>query len=86
MLFNQIWRWYLRNTGNLSAIVLYAFVPGFVVILLRGTIADTLTRMYFLVLPLVIAERYWRRKPGTLPSNRRITYRRSISVNASASI
>jgi hypothetical protein len=59
ILLNQTWKWYLSNAGNLNAILLYAFVPGFVVILLRGTTTDTLTRMFFLVMPMVVAQRYW---------------------------
>jgi hypothetical protein len=62
VLLNQIWQWYLARSGNLNAILLYSFVPGFVVVLLRGTITDTLTRMFFTVMPLVVAEMYWHRK------------------------
>lgn len=62
ILFNQTWRWYLRNLGKMDAILLYAFVPGFVVILLRGTITDTLTRMLFFVFPIFVAQRYWRQR------------------------
>ncbi len=62
MLFNQTWKWYGRNSNNVNAVLLYAFVPGFVVILLRGTVTDTLGRLFFTLLPLVIAQRFWRRK------------------------
>lgn len=67
-ILNQSWKSYLRNSGNLNAIVLYAFVPGFVVILLRGTITDMFTRMLFFVLPLILAQRYW---GGMRPERRR---------------
>jgi Mn2+/Fe2+ NRAMP family transporter len=56
-----IWNWYLANANKPSAILLYAFVPALTIILLRGGIPDTLTRMFFTVLPALIAQRYWSR-------------------------
>jgi hypothetical protein len=61
VLLNQIWKWYLGNSNNLNAILLYSFVPGLVVVLLRGTTVDTLDRMFYLVLPLVVQQIYWRK-------------------------
>lgn len=81
VIFNQSWKWYLRNSGNLNAILLYALVPGFVVILLRGTVTDMFTRMLFLVVPLVLAQHYWGKMRRATPPPRRISYHMFSSVN-----
>jgi hypothetical protein len=58
-LLRQLWRWFIKRAQHLNAIVLYAFVPSFTIIALRGTISDTLTRMFFVVLPMLVAQSYW---------------------------
>jgi hypothetical protein len=59
---NQLWNWFVAQADNMNAILLYAFVPSFVVIALRGTVPDTLTRMFYTVLPTLLAQSYWRKK------------------------
>ena len=60
LLLRQTWLWYLAHSDNLNAILLYSFVPSFVVILWRGTVTDTLGRMVFTVLPLVVMQSFIR--------------------------
>jgi hypothetical protein len=58
-LFSGVWRWYRANAANPNAILIYAFVPALVIILLRGTIPDTMSRMCFTVFPLVLGQLLW---------------------------
>jgi hypothetical protein len=60
LLLRQTWLWYLAHSNNLNAVLLYSFVPSFVVILWRGTVTDTLGRMVFTVLPLVAMQSFIR--------------------------
>jgi hypothetical protein len=60
LLLRQTWLWYLAHSNNLNAILLYSFVPSFVVILWRGTVTDTLGRMVFTVVPLVVMQSFMR--------------------------
>ncbi len=60
LLLRQTWLWYLAQNNNLNAILLYSFVPSFAVILWRGTVTDTLGRMVFTVLPLVLMQSFIR--------------------------
>lgn len=62
VLLRQTWTWYLSHRGNLNAILLYSFVPAFVVLLWRGTVPDTLGRMVFTVLPMVVIQKLLARK------------------------
>jgi hypothetical protein len=64
ILFRQTWNWYLDHSNNLNAILLYSFVPSFVVILWRGTVTDTLGRMFFTVVPLVAMQSFIRHRPA----------------------
>lgn len=48
------WRWFLRYQGNINALLIYSMGLPFVVILMRGTLPDTLSRMLFMVVPLVL--------------------------------
>ena len=61
VVLNQLWQWQLRNSRNLNVLLLYAFVPSLVLILMRGTVIDTLSKLCYSVVPLIIAQRYWRR-------------------------
>lgn len=56
----SVWIWYVAHQDNLNAILLYSFVPSLVVILWRGTVTDTLGRMFFTVLPMIILMRHIR--------------------------
>lgn len=48
------WQWYLRHRGNVLAMMTYSMGLPFVVILMRGTLPGTLSRMLFIVAPLVV--------------------------------
>jgi hypothetical protein len=48
------WQWFKRHNTQVIAQLIYAMSLPFVVILLRGTIPDTVSRMLFLVVPLVL--------------------------------
>jgi hypothetical protein len=54
-----LWRWYCLNPKNINIILLYAFVPSITVVFLRGTVTDTLGRLFFTVLPMIGAIKYW---------------------------
>lgn len=56
------WRWYLIHKANLNATLVYSMSLPFIVILMRGTIPDTLARMLFAVFPLVLL--MWSAKLG----------------------
>lgn len=49
-----VWKWYCYFSDNLNAILIYSLGLPFVVILMRGTITDTLARMLFIVVPLIL--------------------------------
>lgn len=56
-----VWRWYIIHPSNINAMLVYSLGLPFVVILLRGTITDTLVSMLYVVLPLIFlawASRY----------------------------
>lgn len=48
------WQWYLRYHYDLNALLIYSMSLPFVVILMRGTVPDTLSRMLFTVIPLIL--------------------------------
>lgn len=50
-----IWKWFRYYSENLNAMLIYSMSLPFVVILMRGTIPGTLSRMLFIVIPLVLA-------------------------------
>lgn len=61
------WRWYLLHRDNLNSVLIYSMGLPFVVMLMRGTLADTLSRMLFMVIPLVIVmwvSRFRSRQPA----------------------
>jgi len=60
IILRSLWSWYLLYQNNLNAVLLYSFVPSLVVILWRGTVTDTLGRMFFTVLPMVLLMRHIR--------------------------
>jgi len=64
ILMRSLWRWYMAFSNNLHAILLYSFVPALVVILWRGTVTDTLGRMFFTVLPMILLQRHLRLSRG----------------------
>jgi hypothetical protein len=57
----QTWNWLNAARSNVNAILLYSFVPSLIVMLLRGTVSETLTRVFFMILPIVVAQWYWGR-------------------------
>lgn len=69
------WRWFLRYQGHINALLIYSMGLPFVVILMRGTLPDTLSRMLFMVVPLVLAMWIARFRWGKSPafSRRRST-------------
>lgn len=69
-LFSGVWRWYRANRTNSNVILLYAFVPALVVVLLRGTIPDTLTRMVYYFFPLLLGPAVWTRAAQRLTKGR----------------
>lgn len=54
MLFRIVWRWFRRNKSSTVAQLIYSMVLPFTVILMRGTIPDTLSRMLFYFVPVVM--------------------------------
>jgi len=48
-----VWIWFVHNRVNFTAQLIYSMALPFVVILLRGSIPDTLSRMLFMVIPLL---------------------------------
>lgn len=48
------WQWYLLHRRNLNVILIYSMGLPFVVILMRGTLPDTIARMLFMVVPLAV--------------------------------
>jgi oligosaccharide repeat unit polymerase len=60
-LLRQTWNWVKASGSNINAILIYSFVPSLIVMLLRGTVSETLTRVFFMVLPIMLAQRYWGR-------------------------
>ena len=49
-----LWIWFCSHQGSVTAQVIYAMSLPFVVLLMRGTIPDTLSRALFLIVPLVL--------------------------------
>lgn len=69
-LMRQSWNWLEAAGDNINAILVYSFVPSLIVMLLRGTVSETLTRVFFMVLPIVVAQYYWKRSlAGSLRSS-----------------
>ena len=63
------WRWFLRHRHNLNALLIYSMGLPFVVILSRGSLPDTLSRMLFMVFPLVLM--MWLTRLRVLPNRPR---------------
>lgn len=61
------WRWLLRYQSQPVAQMIYAMGLPFIVILMRGTIPDTVARMLFLLFPLVLL--MWSTRLGLRPSH-----------------
>jgi hypothetical protein len=59
VLLRSIWCWYRRQPRNLNSLLIYAFVPSLTIILMRGTIPDTIARTFYTLLPMLIGIRYW---------------------------
>lgn len=51
---NALWRWHQLNRANTLVRLVYSMALPFTVILLRGNVPDTLARMLFFVVPLVL--------------------------------
>ena len=66
-LASALWIWSRRHEGSAVAQLIYANGPPFVVILMRGTIPDTLGRMLFLFVPLVMLLWLMRLRFGSKP-------------------
>ncbi|MGO9441316.1 MAG: O-antigen polymerase [Terriglobales bacterium] len=47
-----LWRWWQRNSGSVAATLTYSMMLPFVIVLMRGTIPDTLARLLFTAVPL----------------------------------
>lgn len=71
------WRWFLCYQRNMNALLIYSMGLPFVVILMRGTVPDTLSRMLFMVVPLVLAmwisRLRWGKSKSTFARNRNST-------------
>ena len=57
---SMIWHWFLLYPNSVVAQLIYAMVPSFTIILLRGNIPDTLGRALFLVTPLFVLSLFLR--------------------------
>lgn len=66
---SALWLWSRRHAGSALAQLVYAMGLPFVVILMRGTIPDTLGRMLFLFVPVVLL--LWVQRIRLSPSYRR---------------
>jgi hypothetical protein len=53
-ILSMFWRWFQRHHSKPVAQLIYAMGLPFVIILMRGTIPGTLTRMLFLFVPLIL--------------------------------
>ena len=53
-LWSALWVWSRRYSNSVLAQILYAMGLPFIIILLRGTVTDTLGRALFLVVPLML--------------------------------
>jgi oligosaccharide repeat unit polymerase len=49
------WHWYRQHSYNINAMLIYSMGLPFVAILMRGTLPDTVARMLFMVIPLMLA-------------------------------
>lgn len=49
------WRWFKLYQDHINALLIYSMGLPFTIILMRGTLPDTLSRMLFMVVPLVLA-------------------------------
>lgn len=54
VLLRVCWDWFLRQTHNPYAMLLYSLVLPFVIILFRGTIPDTIGRLFYTVGPIIL--------------------------------
>lgn len=70
------WRWLQLHRTQLVAKLIYAMGLPFVVILMRGTIPDTLTRMLFLFVPVVFLLWFTRLSFGRSLSKHRPSFER----------
>lgn len=55
------WEWYLRHPKNMGVILLYAFVPGLVINVLRGTLITSVASSIFSIVPMIIFQLLVRR-------------------------
>jgi hypothetical protein len=53
IVFAMLWRWFQRYSNVVTAQLVYSMALPFVLILMRGTIPDTLARALFFVVPLL---------------------------------
>jgi hypothetical protein len=60
--FGGLWEWFQRSRHLVNAQLLYCVTLPFVVILIRGTIADTAGRALFVVSPLLLAVAWGQRR------------------------
>lgn len=67
---SALWLWSRRYAGSALAQLVYAMGLPFVVILMRGTIPDTLGRMLFLLVPVALL--LWFQRIRFSPSYRRV--------------
>lgn len=81
MLLSMLWQWLMLYRRQIVAQMIYAMALPFVIILLRGTIPDTLSRMLFLVVPFVLfmVLRIVKQKVGTRIFGR---HRQKREINA----
>lgn len=56
------WTWFMNHRGDPHAILVYSLVPPFIVILLRGTIPDTIGRLFYTLIPLLLFQTLSRRR------------------------
>ncbi len=54
VILSMMWHWFLANQRNYTALLLYSMSLPFVIILMRGTLPDTLSRILFMVVPIFI--------------------------------
>lgn len=70
MLCSALWLWSRRYPNSAIAQLVYAMGLPFVVILMRGTIPDTLSRMLFMFIPLALL--LWLQRMRFSPAYRRV--------------
>ena len=66
----MLWKWYLRYRTSLDATLIFSMCLPFVVILMRGSLPDTLSLVLFMVVPLVILS--WLSRLGLRSSEGRV--------------